>query len=278
MDQKCLLAVFAHPDDEDFGTGGILRKYADEGVKTALVCATRGEEGEISDPALATRATLGQVREQELRNACRILGIQDLSFLDYHDGTLDRADPHEATGRIVYHIRRLRPQVVVTFDAIGGYGHRDHIAIHTLTVAAFHQAGDPACYPAQLADGLQPYAPQKLYVTANPISAMRRIRERMQALGFNYTPGGNAATIPVERMGTPDDQITTVIPLHDREFEAKIAAMRAHRTQVSDSSWVLRLPPDDLREWRSRETFVLLAPPGAPGNGSEHDLFAGVRL
>src|SRR5690348_5791915 len=107
---------------------------------------------------------------------------------------------------------------------------------------------------------------------------MRRIRDRMQELGFNYAPGGNAATIPVERMGTPDDQITTVIPLHDHEFEAKIAAMRAHRTQVSDSSWVMRLPPEDLREWRSRETFVLLAPPGAPGDGSEHDLFADVRL
>lgn len=278
MDRRCLLAVFAHPDDEDFGTGGVLRKYSDDGVLTALVCATRGEEGQISDPALATRENLGQVREAELREACRILGIQDLSFLDYHDGDLADADPDEAVGRIVYHIRRLRPQVVVTFDARGGYGHTDHMAIHRFTVDAFHKAGDPACYPKQLRDGLTAYAPVKLYVTANPISSMRRMRERMQGLGMNYTPGGDRATIPVEEMGTPDADITTVVPLRDHEFEAKIAAMRAHRTQMSDSSWVFRLPPEDVREWRGQETFVRLSPAAAPGDAIEHDLFDGVPL
>jgi LmbE family N-acetylglucosaminyl deacetylase len=273
-----LLAVFAHPDDEAFGTGGVLRQYSDTGVKTALVCATRGEAGEISDPALATPETLGQVREAELREACRILGIQDLSFLDYYDGTVAQADPDEATGRIVYHIRRLHPQVVVTFDAIGGYGHTDHMAVHQLTVAAFHRAGDPTCYPEQIAQSMQPYAPQKLYATAHPVGAMRKIRERMRALGFDYAPGGNAATIPVEQMGTPDDQITTVIALSRRAFEAKIAARLAHRTQTTDTSWVNTLPEEDLREWRGSEHFVLLYPEGAPGDGSEQDLFAGVQL
>jgi N-acetyl-1-D-myo-inositol-2-amino-2-deoxy-alpha-D-glucopyranoside deacetylase len=108
MEQQCLLAAFAHPDDEAFGTAGVFRKYRDEGARTALVCATRGEEGEISDPALATPETLGQVREQELREACRIIGVEDLSVLDYRDGSLAQADPTEATGRLVRQIRRVR--------------------------------------------------------------------------------------------------------------------------------------------------------------------------
>src|SRR5919201_4041473 len=106
---------------------------------TALVCATRGEEGEISDLALATPETLGQVREQELREACRIIGIEDLSFLDYRDGSLAQADPREATGRLVRQIRRVRPQVVVTFDVNGGHRPRRHMAIHRLTLPAFQQ-------------------------------------------------------------------------------------------------------------------------------------------
>src|SRR5205085_10966727 len=93
MEQRCVLAAFAHPDDEAFGTAGVFRKYRDEGARTALVCATRGEEGEISDPALATPETLGQVREQQLREACRIIGVEDLSFLDYRDGSLAQVDP-----------------------------------------------------------------------------------------------------------------------------------------------------------------------------------------
>ena len=158
MEQKCLLAVYAHPDDEVFGSGGVLRKYSDEGVRTALICATRGEAGEIADPALATPQTIARVREGELRESCRILGVEDLIVLGYHDGRLAEADPEEVQGRLVREMRRLRPQVVVTFDAAGDYGHPDHRAIHRLTVGAFHQAGDPTCYPEQIAGGVQPYA------------------------------------------------------------------------------------------------------------------------
>jgi mycothiol S-conjugate amidase len=273
-----MLASFAHPDDEAFGVAGSFRKYCDEGVKTALICATRGEEGEISDPSLATPETLGEVREKELRTAARIMGVEDLTILDYRDGSFSQADEREATSRLVCEIRRLRPQVVITFDAQGGYGHPDHIAIHRLTVAAFKEAGDPARYPEQLENGLQPYAPQKLYVVAFSISVLRTVREAMTARGFDYRPGGNAATIPRDQIGASDERITTAIELTDEQFETKIRAMRAHRTQMQPNGTINQLPPEALRAWLGTERFILLEPPGAPGNAAEHDLFAGVHL
>lgn len=274
--QRCLLAVFAHPDDEVFSTGGILRKYSNEGVRTALVCATRGEAGEISDPALATRETLGQVRERELRESCRILGVSDLIVLDYHDGMLAAAGEIDVIDCIVRQIRCLRPQVVVTFDAKGVYGHTDHLAVHRLATAAFHQAGDPSRYPAQISEGLQPYAPRKLYYTANALSVFRQMRELVLAEGLAFTPGGNAATLTLEQMGTPDDEITTSISLSDTEFAAKMSAMQAHRSQMRPDAYFNRMSDETKRLWRGTERFVLAYPPGAPGDASEHDLFAGV--
>ncbi|MGH2344050.1 MAG: PIG-L deacetylase family protein [Chloroflexota bacterium] len=278
MEQKCLLGVFAHPDDESFAVGGVLRMYADAGVRTALVCATRGEAGEISDPTLATPETLGQVREQELRDACAILGVSDLTFLDYRDGTLAQAPRDEAVGRLVRRIRRLRPQVVVTFDANGGYGHTDHIAAHQIANQAFEQAGNPACYPEQLADGLPVYAPRKLYYSVLARSTGSQLRAYLQNAGINFSPGGDQATIPAEQMGIPDELITTVIPLTDQIYETKLRAWAAHRTQNNPNDFLNRLPPEMGRILRGTERFVLAFPPGVPGNGAEHDLFAGVTL
>jgi LmbE family N-acetylglucosaminyl deacetylase len=169
-DRRSLMAVFAHPDDESFGSGGTLARYgADPDVRVVLVCATRGEAGEISDPALSSKEKLGEVREAELRCACQVLGIEALHLLGYRDsgmaGTpenqhpraLTRADFHEAVGKIVAHIRGEKPDVVVTFDETGGYGHPDHIAIHHFTKAAYAAAADPARYPEQIETGLEPH-------------------------------------------------------------------------------------------------------------------------
>lgn len=146
MTQLKLLTVFAHPDDESMGMGGTLTKYSSQGVETHLVCASRGEMGwfgpENQNPG---PERLGQIREAELRNAVEVLGIKSLSFLDYIDGQVDKANPSEIIGKIVTHIRRIQPQVVVTFPHDGNYGHPDHIAIGQFTNAAVVCAADSTC-------------------------------------------------------------------------------------------------------------------------------------
>jgi mycothiol S-conjugate amidase len=244
------------------------------GIKTALICATRGEQGGISDPTLATPETLGQVRERELREACRILGIEDLTFLGYRDGALTEVDEVEAVGRIVYHIRRLRPQVVVTFDANGDYGHPDHMAIHRLTVSAFRKAGDPTCYPEQLRDGLRHHTPRKLYAHAMAWSVMRKVFKQIRAGGSTPAPGGNTATIPPDQMGTPDEDITTLVLLERWQLAAKMAAMQAHRTQADPDGPFYLFPSGAVREWLETERFKLIYPPNT--QAKEDDLFVGV--
>jgi LmbE family N-acetylglucosaminyl deacetylase len=138
-----LLCVFAHPDDESMGMGGTLAKYAAEGVETYYVCASRGERGwfglEEQNPGLER---LGQIRTQELQNAVKELGMKELHFLNYIDGDVDQADNNEAISKIVTHIRKIKPQVVVTFPPDGNYGHPDHIAIGQYTNAAVLCAAD----------------------------------------------------------------------------------------------------------------------------------------
>jgi LmbE family N-acetylglucosaminyl deacetylase len=125
-----LLAVLAHPDDESLGNGGMLARYAAEGVETYLITATRGEQGWFGDPAANPGPeALGRIRETELRAAVRVLGIREVTFLDYLDGELDLADRDEVVAKIAAEVRRIQPDVVVTFDPAGLYGHPDHIAI-----------------------------------------------------------------------------------------------------------------------------------------------------
>lgn len=138
-----LLAIFAHPDDESMGMGATIAKYSAQGVETHLVCASRGERGWAGDPKQNPGLKrLGEIRTQELENAVNILGMKSLSFLDYIDGDVDQANHHEAIGKIVTHIRRIKPQVVVTFAPDGAYGHPDHIAIGQFTNAAIVCAAD----------------------------------------------------------------------------------------------------------------------------------------
>lgn len=134
---RSLLVILAHPDDESFPMGGTLAKYAAEGVRVSLICATRGEAG---IPGLAPEAT-GQLRERELRAAAAVLGLAEVRFLDYHDGRLDQADPEQAIGQLVQAMREIQPQAVITFGPDGITAHPDHLAIHRFTTEAFDRAG-----------------------------------------------------------------------------------------------------------------------------------------
>lgn len=281
---KSLLFCYAHPDDESFGTGGTMARYAAEGVRVGLVCATRGEMGEISDPALASPENLGRVRENELRCACGILGVNDLIFLDYLDSgmagaesndnprCLHRADLKEVAGRVTEAIRRLRPQVVVTFEPGGGYGHPDHVAIHKATVMAFEAAGDPDRYPEHLREGLEPWSPQKLYYTALPRGFFRSLVNRMKALGIPSPFVGNR---PFEEMGLPDELFTTYIDVGDY-LEKKLQAVHCHQTQLSQDNPFRMLSVETMGDVLSTDSFIL--PAGRSNGSKESDLFAGVIL
>jgi len=268
MPERALMAVFAHPDDESFGVGGTLARYAAQGVTISLICATRGEAGEISDPSLATPERLGQVREAELREACRILGVKHLRFLDYRDGKLARCDFQEAVGKVVRAMRELRPQVVVTFGPEGVYGHPDHVAAHRLATAAFHASGDGARYPEQLQEGLRPHSPQKLYYVAPP-------RRRFEAFRRYLAETGLATPLPdvdMGRFGVPDEAITATLDIADY-LAVKLAAIRSHRTQVSPRDPFTAMPPEVVAQFFKQEHFARAVPP--PGEG-EADLFAGL--
>ncbi|MBV9279725.1 MAG: PIG-L family deacetylase [Chloroflexi bacterium] len=163
-----LLGVFAHPDDECFCAGGTLAAYGAAGAEMTVVSATRGEAGQIRHTRSATRRTLGQVRAGELALACRRLGVQHAMCLDYGDSRLTDAGQWVLTREVARIIRTFRPDVVLTFGEDGAYGHPDHIAIGRATTKACALAGDPACFPEQLAAGLRPHRPTRLYHSRFP--------------------------------------------------------------------------------------------------------------
>jgi len=282
-----LMAVHAHPDDEVFGTGGVLARAAAEGMRTVLVTATRGDVGEIHDPDLdpeEARERLATIREGELRRACAILGIDELHILGYRDsgmvGTPDNADPRnfhnadpdEVAGRIVELMRRERPDVVVTYDARGGYGHPDHIAAHQATVAAFDRAGDPARYPEQ---GLEPWQPRKLYYAAFPRSGLLRMRDEMRAHGIALPfPGSDDEEFDPSSFTVPDDEITARVDVAPY-VERKRAALLAHRTQIGAEHFTQLLSEDLARAMLGTESFTR-ARALVPAPLHEDDLFAGL--
>lgn len=273
-----LMTIFAHPDDESFGLAGTLARATHKGYPVAVVCATRGEEGQIADPALATSENLGQVREQELRNAMAAVGVSDVVFLDYIDGHLAEADQMEALAKVVHQIRRFQPDVVVTFDSKGGYGHVDHMAIHRLAVAGVSAAANPSDFPEQIAEGLPPHRVRKVYFTAMPRERLLAMRDQARSRGEDFIPGGDEATIPVEEMGVPMSQITTKIRLSDDEYAAKRDAVMAHKTQLpADSPWA-SATEEQLRQFMGTETLLLAPTPISAGDfpTPEDDVFAGL--
>ncbi len=167
-----LLGVFAHPDDESFSVGGTLAKYAAGGAEAMIVSATRGQAGQIRDARVATRRTLGAVREQELRRACQTLGVRHVECLDYMDGALQDVDRPVLVGSLVRVIRTFRPDVVLTLGPDGAYGHPDHVAVSAAVTEASRLAGSAAHYTDQLSDGVLPHAVARLYHAHFPRSRL----------------------------------------------------------------------------------------------------------
>jgi N-acetyl-1-D-myo-inositol-2-amino-2-deoxy-alpha-D-glucopyranoside deacetylase len=271
-DRLSLLAVFAHPDDESFATGGTLARYAREGVAVSLVCATRGEAGEISDPALATPETLGRIREDELRVACSTLGIGEPRFLDYVDATLPDVDRHVAEGKVVRAIRELKPQVVLTWGPEGGYGHPDHVAVHEWATTAFRAAGDPSAFPEQLAAGLQPWSPQKLYYVAMPQERYQRVGEVARRLEIGTTWDRRDWST----FGVPEASVTTFVNVA-LYADTKLEAVASHQTQFSPRHPYALLPRDLIRQLFHEECFILAESCVGRADGREDDLFRGIR-
>ncbi len=162
-----LLLVFAHPDDETYATGATIARYASEGVRTSLYCATDGGAGRSSGIPVSSPAELGLLRREELRAAAEILGIRSVEFGGFPDGQLPAVNPEDVIGQVVAAIRRERPHVVLTFGPEGApTQHRDHRAISSLTNIALRFAGTDVHYTQQIVDGLSPHSPARLcYVT-----------------------------------------------------------------------------------------------------------------
>jgi LmbE family N-acetylglucosaminyl deacetylase len=248
-----LLAIFAHPDDESLVAGGVLARYAAEGWRTALICATRGEWGPISDESLADYENLGETRERELREACAALGVSWLRFLDLEDGgvaELDANEEHAALEKLARSIRELRPQIIITFGPDGLYGHADHIAIGRLATSAREMAGDPKAFPQHLAENLAlHHAPLLLYATV-PRGLYPNLIARLKDAGRETHLWG----IPPEQFGVPLEEITItydVTPFLDRKLEA----LRRHRTQLDDSHAFTQLTSELAVEFFGSEFF-----------------------
>ncbi len=278
--EKRLLAVLAHPDDESFGMGGTLALYASRGVEVHLVCATRGEVGEMPPEFLEGYASPAERREAELRCAAEKLGLAGVHFLGYRDsgmpGSPDNHHPNalaaqpveEVAARVVHKIRELRPQVVLTFDPIGGYKHPDHIAIHRATVRAFYAAGDP-----DFPDDLPPHQPQKLYFHVFPRKAMRLLVRIMPLLGKDPRRWGKNGDIDLIALVKEGDFPVHAVIDYRALADRKEAASACHASQLGGgltSHWLVRL---FFARRRYRDHFMR-AYPTPDGRRKERDLFA----
>ncbi len=285
---RSLLAVLAHPDDESFGMGGTLALYAQRGVEVHLVCATRGEAGEVDPDCLEGFSSIAERRVSELRCAAGILGLNGLYFLDYRDsgmlGSPDNQHPQalaaahleEVAAQVVYYIRKLRPQVVITFDPIGGYKHPDHIAIHKATVRAFNVAGDPGWRPpTALPEDLPPYQPQKLYFHVFPKTMMRLVVRLLPLTGRDPHKFGRNGDIDLADLVKDRDFPTHAEIDYTLVKNKKDAAAACHESQLGGGP-----PRRGLIGWLwhqlgKHEHFMRAYPPAGRGV-KESDLFVGL--
>lgn len=252
-----LLAVFPHPDDETFTTGGVMAAAIERGSPVTLVCATRGEAGESAIPDLDGPEHLGAIREAELREAMRHFGVSDIRLLDYRDSGMEgspeaqhpqalvQAPLAEVAARIAATIREVRPETVVTFGPDGIYGHPDHLHLSQATTLAVLDAADPsqATLPGS------PWQTPRLYYATAPREDMLRLLDRPGS------PLGSISETARANLGMPKAEITHVVDT-SRWADAKLAAFAAHHTQTGDGGPLSQIPPAILDERLGHEYFV----------------------
>ena len=277
---RTLLAVLAHPDDETFGTGGTLALYASRDVRVHLVCATRGEVGTVDPKLLEGHASVAELRQHELECAAQYLGLAGVHFLDYRDsgmpGAADNDHPsalaaapiEEVADKIIEWIRRLKPQVVITFDPIGGYRHPDHIAIHNATVLAFEAAGDPAKGTV----GLPPHRPDKLYFSTFRRPWLRHGVRLLRLFGQDPRRWGRNKDIDLV------DIAQSQFPVHAHVDIRPVSERKARATACHASQAMPR--PGGLGRYLFRlsdaeEVYMRAYPLPTPGL-QERDLFEGI--
>jgi LmbE family N-acetylglucosaminyl deacetylase len=252
-----LLAIFPHPDDETFTAAGVMAAAVTRGVPVTAISTTRGESGESGIPGLDDPERLGAVREQELRQAMRAVGVTDVRLLAYRDSGMAgspaathplafiRAPIDEIAAALVPHIRSLRPGVVLTFGPEGLYGHPDHLHLHHAVLHSVAAAADPALG----ADVGTPWQIPRLYFAAFPREEMLSLLDR---------PGSPLASLPDDaraNLGVPFAEITHTVDIAPWA-EAKRAAIAAHRTQTGEGGPLAGVPPEVRDRQLAREHFV----------------------
>jgi len=284
---RTLLVAYPHPDDESFGNGGTLARYAAQGVAVHYACATRGECGTVDPPLLDGYADVAALRTAEQECAARALGLAAVHFVGYRDSGMPGApDNHHpsafvqaplehAAGKLVALIRALRPQVVLTFSSYGGYGHPDHIYIHYATRAAFAAASDPVRYPEQIAAGLAPWRPAKLYYPTFGTRFIRLAIGGMRLLGRDPRRFGRNRDVDAERIVEETTPITTTIACGDW-LEPNLRARQCHRSQLGGGPPYKRLPRALVRRLLAAEHFTRAIPAWDTAAPRERDLFEGV--
>lgn len=279
-----LLAFHAHPDDEVTSTGGTLARYAAAGEQVVVVTATDGREGEVHnyENPEEIKARLDEVRAEEIADALEILGVEHHEWLGYRDSGMmgDPANDHpecfwqadfnEAVARLVRYVRKYQPEVMVIYDAFGGYGHPDHINVHRVGLAAYHHALDLSRFP--LEDGEEPWQPQKLYWTVWP-------RSRVRAMAEQWYKAGEIDEEQYERQkqgGHPDEDVSAWISIEEH-WRRKEDAWKAHRTQIPEDWFIFKIPAEQRPKVFGAEAYYRAASKNLICHDPEDDLFAGLR-
>lgn len=247
---RTVLAVFAHPDDESLACGGTLARLADLGASIVIFCATRGERGFVSDPALVPDGNLGLVRTHELHAAAKILGAREVLVFDYPDGDLRWGRDTELETDIIQAIRTYRPDAVITFDEDGLYWHADHIGVHEQTLSAVGSFGSAA--PA-------------LYYVTMPRGVMRRVIDRAMAQGWSRPQTGFWGLTP-DAFGIEAEPPSFGVKV-GKYVARKLAALACHQTQMG-----ARNPFSLMDENEAQQSLGLECFRRAPFDGVQEDV------